>query len=189
MPTIRLILRLQKVDKQGKAPIEVVYQVSGQRHCYRTKERLWGEFWDPSNQRAIFLDKKTVKKLLPAIDPHLIPMQKDIDQVNKELDKLKNRIADIETRFVLDSVQFSAEMVVTKLKEMQKPSTKKGEPSNLVFYYIDQYITDHETIREPGSLSVYKALKNHLQAFQKERGVRISFTEIDTAFFRRFQKF
>ncbi len=53
MGTIRYTLRKDKPLKNGTAPVELVYQVKGQRKYYRTDKKLFPENWDPEKQVAI----------------------------------------------------------------------------------------------------------------------------------------
>ena len=64
MGTIRFVLRTDKADKEGLSPIQLIYQLSGQRKYFKTGDKLRSENWDPENQQAIYLDKKAAKKLL-----------------------------------------------------------------------------------------------------------------------------
>ncbi|MDN3657948.1 site-specific integrase [Ferruginibacter paludis] len=189
MGTIRFTLRNDKQDSKGLAPVELVYQISGQRKYFRTREKLHVENWNDVEQLALYLDRKTAKKLLPGIDYDLLPAAKEVDEINNRLNAIRKDIADIEKRFELNRVTYSAEMVVTSLKENRSPLTKKEAPTNQLFEFIDKYITDHRETREPGSLAVYKTLKNHLQAFQIARKKKITFNTVDYNFFMEFQNF
>jgi site-specific recombinase XerD len=83
---------------------------------------------------------------------------------------------------------YSAEDVVKKLAG-NKTRTKAEERSNLIFDFIDKYIHENKASREPGSLSVYRSLKNHLNEFQTSKKKKISFNNIDYSFFSEFQNF
>jgi integrase len=76
-----------------------------------------------------------------------------------------------------------------KLKEEKRGTVKVESASNIVFEFMQRYIDDNKTSRQPGSLSVYKSVKNHLQNYCKTSGVRVSFDSIDSNFFKSFQKY
>jgi len=59
----------------------------------------------------------------------------------------------------------------------------------VLFEYIDQYLEDNATTRAKGSLSVYRALRAHLLAYQKQSGKKVTFLNIDYQFFESFQNF
>lgn len=189
MGTIRFILREDKPDKKGLYPIELVYQISGQRKYYRPKEKIMSINWNNVKQQALYIDKKTAKKFHPLIDPTFLPSSRDIDDINSNLAGLRKRIVDIEDRFKLNSIIYNSDMVIGALKDSISPITKRSAPTNELFIFIDKYIEDHKTTREPGSLSVYKALKTHLEAFQSEKNIRVTFESIHYAFFQQFQNF
>jgi integrase len=189
MGTVRFILREDKPDKKGFCPIELVYQISGQRRYYRPKEKISSDNWNPVTQKALYIDRKTAKRVNPLIDLNLLPSSKDIDDINNNLTGLKKEIADIEDRFKLNGIIYSPDMVIAALKESISPETKRSAPTNELFVFIDKYIEDHKTTREPGSLSVYKALKTHLEKFQTEKNIKVTFESINYAFFQQFQNF
>jgi site-specific recombinase XerD len=189
--TIRFEQRTEKekIDKDGKAPVRLIYQVRGQRKYYNTGQKLLPESWDSKNQQAVYVDRKTAKKLHPAIDYDLLLTDSEAATLNGKLQDLQKLIDSIEQRFEMDKIIYSAEIVIDKLNEIEKPKTKKEAPSNILFDFIDKYIQDHTKTREPGSLIVYRSLKNHLQAYQQETKKKIAFDKIDYSFFQSFQNF
>ena len=189
MGTIHFTLREDKSDKKGLCPIELIYQISGQRRYFRPKEKISSINWNPKKQHAFYIDRKTAKKVNPLVDLNILPSSRDIDDLNNTLTGLKKQISDIEDRFKLNSIIYSPDMVITALKESFAPTTKKSAPTNELFTFIDKYIDDHKTTREPGSLSVYKALKNHLEKFEGEKKLKVTFETINYAFFQQFQNF
>jgi len=189
MGTVRFILREDKPDKNGLCPIELVYQIAGQRKYFRPKEKINPANWNPVNQIAIFIDRKAAKRATPALDPDFLPMSKEIDDLNSTLTELRKKITNIEDLFKLKSILYNTDMVISALKESISPTTKRSAPSNELFDFIDKYIDDHRATREPGSLSVYSALKTHLEKFQLEKRVKVTFEGINYNFFQQFQNF
>lgn len=189
MGTIRFVLRADKLLKNGKAPVDLIYQVSGQRRYFRTTIKLFSASWDPDKQRAIYHDRKAAKKLLPGQDYNLLPTFRDIEDFNSTFIDLSTSIADIEKRYKLDRIPYSSQMVLDKLKGEKKGSTKKEAHSSVLFDFMEQYILDHKTTRIAGSLSVYKSVKNHLQNYCKASGKKVTFENIDYQFFQSFQNY
>jgi integrase len=189
MGTIRNILRIDKPLKSGKCPVDLIYQVSGQRKFYRTDLKLYRECWDDEKQKAVYLDKKEAKKLLPAVQYDLLPTHQDIEEANSALKILADLIGEIEKRYKMDKIPFSSEMVINQLKEKTKGSTKKEEKSNVLFEFMQKYIDDHKNTRSRTSLSVYKSVKNRLENFSKTTGRKVTFENIDYSFFQAFQNF
>lgn len=189
MSTIRFELRRGKADKDGKAPVRLIYQISGQRKYFNTGQKMLPQNWDPSNQKAIYIDKKTAKKHFPSLQYDLFLLEVEAKDINNRLAELTKNIESIEKRFEMDKVIYSAETVTDKLKADKAPTTKKEAPSNLLFDFIDRYIDEHKTTREAGSLTVYKSLKRHLQNYQHDTRRKVSFDKIDYSFFQSFQNY
>ena len=93
MGTIRFTLRTDKTDCEGKHPIEIVYQVAGQRQYFRISSKLLPGTWDKDNQRARYIDKKMAKKLAPGVDYNLFPTESEVKEINS---KIINKIMEIE---------------------------------------------------------------------------------------------
>jgi integrase len=189
MGTIRFELRTEKKDKEGKAPLRLIYQISGQRKYYNSGQKTFSQTWDAHQQQVIYIDRKAAKKLTPPIDFNLLPSQKETEEINNKLKDLVKDIRTIESRFELDKVVYSADMVITRLLNSKKPTTKKDTSSKILFDFIDKYVADHKETREAGSLTVYNTLKKHLQDFQRYEKKQITFDKIDYSFFQSFQNF
>jgi integrase len=193
MSTLRFNLRVDKPDRVSKCPLELIYQVSGQRKYYLLKDTKLNPInWDSSSQCATYINSAKAKKMLldkkvPLVD--IILLDSEIHSVNDTITKVKAQIKEIETRFELDKIPYSASMVVEVLKINTTDKTKKDEHRSLLFDFMDKYISDHTSSREAGSLGVYKAVKNHLQTYQSETGHQVRFETIDYAFFQKLQNF
>ena len=191
MSTIRFTHRSDKPDSKGLSAIEMVYQVSGDRKYHRTGEKLLAANWDQETQSAIYIDKKSSKKLDPAPPVELLLLASEATEINSNLDALRRAVADIEKRFELDRVPYSATMVIDALRRIKEdnPKTKKEKPANQVYDYIDKYIEDNKVTRVKGSLSVYKTLSEHLKRFRAATNAIVSFENIDHTFFKEFQRY
>ncbi len=141
-------------------------------------------FFDSDLQQAVYIDKKKAAK---ANITETI-FESEVKNINSQLAAFKKSIIDIEKRYELDNTAIDAEMVIGSLKKILLPKEKKSEPSKVLFDFIDKYLEVHSTIREKGSLSVYRAMRNHLKAFENNKQ-KVTFQKIDYAFFQRFQIF
>jgi len=189
MSTIRLNLRTDKALRSGHAPIELIFQVQGQRKYYNTGQKVYPYNWNASTQKSIRIDKKTAKVEAPGIDYDLLLTQSEADSINRKLNDISTQINDIVESFVKAKIVFTAEMVIDELKESIKPTTKKTASSKDLYDFIDQYIQDNSATRKPGSLVVYRSLKKHLESYEKFTRKKISFEKIDYAFFQSFQNY
>ncbi|WP_276363854.1 site-specific integrase [Daejeonella sp. H1SJ63] len=178
MSTIRFELRKNQVSsKTGKAPIRIIYSLNGNRTFIPTKIRLNPLNWNEDDRlpkyvkRAGLLENYQVKEVLDSM--------KD----------LETSIRTIEKQYEVNGKPYSGADIALLISADREKLTKKDESKNHLFEFMDKYIEDHKTLREPGSLSVYKSVKTHLEAFEKETRVKVRFDSIDYAFFSKFQAF
>lgn len=185
--------RTDKVSKDGKAPIYMFYTLSNVRLRYSTDQRIYPEYWNKEERKAVYLKQADAKKLLPNLSVNQLLTNSEIDKINESLALISSRVKAIEDKFLIMETAFSSKMVIEELKRLDFLKLSKGikveERSGLVFEFMDQYINDHLDTREPGSLTVYKSVKNHLNAFENATGNKVSFEAIDYNFFQRFQTF
>ncbi|MFX8968896.1 Arm DNA-binding domain-containing protein, partial [Acinetobacter baumannii] len=85
---IRFVIRDDKKLKDGKSPIQLVYQIKGQRKYYQTGQSVFSSNWNNDDQEAVYLDKKACKKLMPEIKPDDYLTSTEIDDLNKKLEEL-----------------------------------------------------------------------------------------------------
>jgi integrase len=190
--TLNFVLRTQKTLKNGKAPIYLTYSIHRVR-IFNSINRysIFPDYWDIDSQRAKYIPQREARKLMPDISPNDLLTESEINEINDEIDKVKVNIQEIENKFDALKKPFSSQMVIDELKaiDAERPKTKKEEVTGLVFDFIDRYLSENEATREKGSLSVYKSVKNHLQAYQDTTGHKVTFEKIDYSFFQKFQTF
>jgi len=189
MGTIRFILRDDKQNKDGHAALQMVYQLSGQRRYCQLKQKILPANWDSETQQAVYLDKKQAKTFFPEIPYSAMLASREADELNATLASYRKIISNLENRFALNKQAFSVSLIIEAFKKELQVEIKTEAPSNQVFDFIEQYITDNKTSREAGSLIVYKSLRTHLEKYQSERRKKISFDMVDYAFFQDFQNF
>lgn len=187
--TLRFWLRTDKKLISGKAPIQLIISMHGQRKYQNTGLKVFAENWDENEQKAIYLDKKTAKQLLPTVPFIDLPTSKDIEIINNDLLNFKHEIRKIENNFSYQKIVFTAEMVATELIKAVKPKTKKEADKNELFEFMDKYIQDNSSTRVKGSLTVYKSVRNHLFNYCVLHKCKVTFQSIDYAFFHSFQKY
>lgn len=187
--TFRFELFLPRINKTGKAPIRLIYQISGVRKFIPTGQKVFPENWDKKNQRAVYLDKRTAKRLLPNTDFALLPLSNEVNDINNKLNSVIDDIKAIEKRFELDKITYSPDMVINAYNESKTPETKKDQSKTIVYEYIDRFIEEQSTTLTKGSLTVYRSLKKHLVDFHKKTKMPIRFDNMDLTFFKSFQNF
>lgn len=175
MATIRFELRKDKTDKYGLAPIRLVYQVSGQRKYFSTGVKVLAENWYDEQQQIIYVKKGALTN-------------SEVNEANNKLADLQRDIEKIERKFEANGVVYSPDMVFDEQAQKAKP-TRRDNSSKELYDFIDRYIADNELTRVPGSLSVYRSLKSHLQGYEGRTGKKITFDKIDYSFFQGFQNY
>lgn len=188
MGTIRFALRTNKPLKDNSCMVELVYQKNGIRRFYNTGLKAFKENWDLTHQELIYLNKAKAKKLLPGVDDSKIPTQDEVNEFNGELTKLRSHITDIEKRYSLDNEVYSPADVIEALKAIYN-TTKAETVQTDLFGFIDTYLTDNAKTRVKGSLSVYRAMKAHLKAYEDHTKIKVTFDRINYSFFEGFQNF
>ncbi len=187
--TSRFELRRDASNKKGEHPVTLILRVASQRRKLGSGITVVPDLWDNDGQRVLLINSKLQKELSKKYPEYDLPTNFDIKQFNITLDSLGNTIQSIAARYELDGIAYSADMLLEQYKILVQPTTKTEEPKNLIFDFIDHYISINEPSREKGSMGVYKALKRHLEAFQKHSKRKIKFSEIDYAFFQTFQNY
>ncbi len=185
--TLRFELRQDKVNRKGEHPLMLIIRVSGQRRKVGTGVKLQPELWDNDNQKIVNLTQKQKTNLQKLYGG--ITTKNQLTQYQEELFSMVNKIKTLESKFLYEGISYSADMIVEALKGSVTVKTKKEDPSNLVYDFIDRYIVEHELTRVKGSLVVYKSLKKHLKNYQIKTKTNIRFDKIDYSFMHAFQNF
>ena len=177
------------MNQDGTAPVHLVYQIKGQRKYYAVPEiKLLPINWNADDQRAVFASIKTAKEN-QNLDISRLLTQPEVEAANRNLDGVLNTVRAIEFEFTQRGQPISINDVIGRLKNGTQLVVQESMPETFLFDFLDQYIQDHSATREPGSLAVYKALKNHLLAYQSAHKTKVTFEGIDYAFFQKFQSF
>jgi len=187
--TIRFEIRKDAIDKNGRCLIRLVYQVRGYRRYFSTGLKFILPNWDAINQRAVFIDKTRAKREFGGISSYLFSNEYEIKDANNLLSELVKNIYEIETKFKIEKISFDAEMVMACLKRPHLSYTKVIDKKNELLDFISEYIQQNSLTRVKGSLSVYRALLNHLTSFKVIRNSDLDFPSIDLSFLNQFQNY
>src|SRR5690606_947669 len=186
--SLRYELRRDLENKKGEQPLTLLIHLASQRKKISTGINLMPELWSGENQQILNLTTKLKTQLQKKYGDHL-PNKHSLIQYQDELIELKNKVRKVKEHFRTKEVVYSVEMLVQKIRESKQEKTKKEDPSNLVYDFIDRYIQEHELTRVKGSLVVYKSLKKHLKNYQAKTRTKIRFDKIDYNFMQAFQNF
>jgi len=186
--TLRFELRLDTVNKKGEHPLILIIRIAGQRKKISTGITLFPELWEADSQQILNLTNKAKNQLVKKYGENL-PSKSQLIQVQDQVSALVSEVRSTEARFIFERIPYSADMISENIKELKNQATKKEDPSNIVYDFIDQYIKEHEHVREKGSLTVYKSLKKHLTNYQNHTRSKVRFDNIDYNFLQSFQNF
>jgi integrase len=186
LTTLRFEQRTARTNNKGEAPLRIVYQLKGQRKFYPTTLKCQPVNWNSKEQQAVFINRKTAKRLAPDTNYELLFTAKEVEKFNSDLNKLVKDIRDIEERFRLDSITYTPTMVMQKLAALKVPLARTDEPKENVVDFIRQLIRDLKGERKPGTLKVYYGLGEHLAAFERKTGKRATFQAMDIPLLRSF---
>lgn len=188
--TLRFWLRTDKPNNDGTSPIHLICQISGQRKYYAIPDmKIFAENWNAKDQESVYLDKATAKKLLPGIDYATLPTSKDITDINRKLESYRKDIEDIETRFELDNEHYNVSKVIDALKKKRQPLARKELPSENFVSFIKQFAKDSTGTHTAGTLKVYTGLATHLEEFEKQKKIKLSFHSLDLSALRSINNF
>jgi integrase len=186
--TLRFELRMDTVNKKGEHPLILTIRIAGQRKKVSTGVKLFPELWNNESQHIINLTGRLRDQLAKKYNDNL-PNKSQLVSYQNSLITLKNQVNAIESRFSLDDISYSAEMVAEQLNLQRNPLVKKEVPSNQICELIGQFMEENENTRGKGGLNIYKCLKNHLQNYRSKTKKSIKIDQIDYAFMQSFQNF
>lgn len=186
-------LRNDKISADGKAPIIMFYSLNGVRIKYSTGFKMYPEYWNSKENKANWTNRLDFGRKYPLFPKADYLDESEIQALNDKLSVIRGDVSEIENFFKVHKTAFSPSMVIEelKIKKAKKINAllKIEEPNNYLFDFMDQYIRDHEITRAKGSLSVYKSVKKHLAAYQTETRHKVTFENIDSKFFNKFNAF
>lgn len=189
-PTIRFWLRDDRENLDGSCPVHLIYQIGGGRKYFATGIKLLPCNWDSDRQRAVYVNQRTAKQLLPGKNFALdFPTLKEIEEVNNSLTALVAQVRKIERVFTDGKTPYTVSKVIDQLKAENKGYAIKEPKTNSLLDFIDAYINDNAQTREAGSLTVYRSTKKHIEDYQRRFKTKVTFNGIDYSFFQSFQNY
>jgi integrase len=193
MGTLRFELRKDKLTSKNTAPISLIYQVAGDRVRIPTNQYTYPCNWDLKDRKAIY-QKKEVCSFLINGETYKVPKELVMDteavkDINRALGAIESKITDIETVFEKTGVIYTAELVKQKYSDQNLKKHKKAEERGLLHKLIDEFIELNTGSKKPGSIAIYRSTQKHLMDYEKAKRHQVTFENIDTAFFMRFQNY
>jgi len=182
---IKLICRTKRVHEDGTSTVFIQY-------CYNTKQKTL-------LHTGIKIPPVYWKKIQGCISDKLPGDFGNHEALNKELRRQVRIAEDLVTHAVQTKIQdkgtfvkktFSPTLKVTSVEERVNEAAKKEaeeKRSKLnIYYQFDEYIKSKQRKVSPATLTVYRNVKSHLQAFEKYSDKKITFESLDFSFYEDF---
>lgn len=216
--TIRFWLRTDKENSNFESPLQLIYQIKGQRRYYAIPNfKLFAENWDVENQRVIpfsldrgangepamkhqvsiakaVLEKNPEDKQAATLIKRYEILKRnslvkaDVERLNRKLQVIINDIETIENNFEHIGKAFDVDMVLGALKD-KYTTTKKVEPGKNVIDFIRQFANESGSTHKPGTLKVYRGIAEHLEAFCRDKRKDAKFSDISISFLKSFREY
>lgn len=186
--TVRFTLRADKTKKDGKAPIQIIYSLHGQRKKVNTRLDIFPCQWEADQQKAMFIPKKESKAKAPDVKYNLLMMAGEVQTFNTALANWRERIKSIEN--ILPKPFSSTDLTeYIKGEDASNKRTKKEEPKNFLADFITFHIDSTKAISNAGSQKVYRTLVKTIKEYEKKKRTRVTLENADYAFMQSFYNF
>lgn len=194
MGTIRIEIRADKINKEHKAPLRLIYQLARKRHYIPLDKAVYPFNWDPKSQQAIYFNPKTQVPLLKgqplklSKDQYLT--QDDIRDLNADLMTERRNLEKIEAKFIDDGIAFNGDMVLERyFASKKKPIIKEVDQGSKFFGLIDEFIEYREHESKSTSLAIYRTVTSHLRSFCNDSRFELSLENINDDFFNKLKQY
>ncbi len=171
---IKLIIRKGKFSKDGKHTIFIQY-------CYTSKKRV--VISTGITIPYIYWDKNTcsVRPTLPIEHGSSETLQRNLDQQYLKAEKI---IKYAETKSLGCPMQLLKRNF--RLPDCWELDQLEDANNSLsVFHQIDRYIEDKKPMVQSGTITVYRAMKKHLLAFQNHIGYKLTFDSFNAVLYEQ----
>ncbi|MBO9620484.1 MAG: site-specific integrase [Niabella sp.] len=162
--SIRYWHRTDKPNKNGTAPVFVIYSVAGKRQYINTGVVVFPEQYDEGEITALAPSVGRKKYGLKIID---IPGRDDAKRDNTAVKKVKDTIRTIEDRFRLDGVQYTSAMVKTEYDKIRNPE-KYIKPPLAFAAYTTGFINECEATKPSGTIKEYRTVEKRILEYDTQ---------------------
>ncbi len=185
--TVRFNLRVDKTneaqgsEKYGKAPIELIYSLHGQRKYLSTGIIVYPFLWNAEDELVEYMNKAVAKKSFPQYDYNLFPTHAEVAEMNNELSSLIQRIKNVEVLLQASGIPYTSSDVAAKLKAQKQSSKATGreDPKRYFVDFMKERIPNLSAKRSTGTLQVYNSTLQHFRNFEAYKRKRYQIKDID----------
>lgn len=169
MRKVRLVVRNDRIRKDGTTPIKIEYYYDrGRRILLDTGKSIEPKYWDQSGG--------VVRKGHPS---QL--------QLNEHVTTLRRRLEGILDDAIVKGVDPTPEYVKKKYEVNILFQKDQNEPG--FFDYLDSFIASSYKRVSTDVIKDYRSLSKHLTTYAKVKKASLSFTSIDYNFYRSFHEY
>ncbi len=189
--TIRLALRLDKTSKKdGKAPVELIYSLHGQRKRISTGVKILPTSWNESKNLVNYISKAEAKKFCPELPYNDLPSESEVEQLNAELALKKKDIARAEN-LIGEDQKFNSEMIAAAVRvtSAKKSRTEKVDAGKYMVDFIENLVEESKATRNLLTLKAYTSTCNHLKNFELAKRLKITLEDANYGFLQSFYNY
>lgn len=169
MAKVKFILK--EPSSKNETLIYLVYNYQYKRFKYSTGEKINPKFWNERYQRA-----KETKKF------------PEYPEFNARLEKFQNCLNNSFRKLLNDNIQPNNELLKKELEYQLDDSKLKARKISL-FDFIDNFIEESKSIKQPSTITVYNTTLKHLRNYAEKRNKGIDFSNINLTFYSNFTKY
>lgn len=197
--TVSFLLRKDKVNSEGKAPLMLSYSLFGQRQRlslernFKKDVKIQPYLFDSKNNQAIYYKRDDAKKVDrnsgEAFDyDRQFLLKTEVDDYNAKLAELMRIVKDCEEYFEANKMKYSSEDIIKALKV--RLSGEQLAIKEEKKHYLTEYIKDHLSITEAtanrNTLKAQKTMLNHLCEFEKAKKQHTEIEGVDRRYMQSF---
>lgn len=180
MATIQPQFKLKEPNSQGKAQVFLRVYYEGVRFTYYLGIRIKPEYWLSEEQRPVLSNKELEKGKLP------VGAQFDHQNINNRLKRYSSETVRIYDHFRYQGVVPTPKNMKDELDKVFRQQEVEAK-SPLLIPYIDHFIARNNN--KYNTTRNYKTTRNHLDAFEKQRGRKIKLSEVNMDFYQELVRY
>lgn len=179
--TLRLWHRTDKPNKNGAAPVHVIYSVGGKRQYFNTGAIVFPEQFNDGEITAL---APSVGRKKYGLKIYEIPGREDAKRDNEAIREVINTIKRITDRFRLDGVIYTSEMVKVEFDKMRYPE-RFATPRPTFSAYVAAFIKECEASKPAGTIKEYRTVERRINEYDTETLL----ADVDYNFLERFYQY
>lgn len=203
--TVSFIIRKNKTNADGKAPLMLSYSLFGHRQRLSLEREFKKDIkihpyqFDVKNNQAVYYNRTEAKKVhrdhygdsaveIPFDYNRNFFTQHEANEYNSKLEELIRMVKSCEDYFEANQMTYTSTDIITQLKTMLKGGTLATKDNKKLYIvdYIESQIAITEATANSNTLKAQKTMLNHLTAFERIMKQRTAVENIGRHFMQSF---